>query len=416
MSYLVIRLLASEDGASTSAAWAVVDNGESGPIQQGELSAAATASVGAKVCVLLPSAAILLTRANVPTRQRQRLLKAVPYALEEQLATDVDNLHFALGQAEEDDQLPVAVIARAQLDSWLAALRAAGIEPEVLMPDVLALPLDTRGWGLLLEERGALLRTGRQSGFATDAENVADVLALALDEAGDARPELLQLLHARENADPEIEAITAACEAHGVAVVNVPAANEAVALMAPAAVAERSMLNLLQGDYSREEQLSKRWRPWRPAAALFGLWIVVQAAVAGVDYFRLDAREEALREQINQVYRTAFPEAQRVVDARAQMEQQLKVLRQGASQRDDRLLELLANFGMVMEPTDTITLHGVRFQDGKADVDFEISDLEALDRLKQRLTAQPGIKAEILAANSREGKVEARVQLYGSGV
>ena len=42
---------------------------------------------------LVPSAHVLLTHAQVPARRASQLLAAVPYALEESLAGDVDDLH-----------------------------------------------------------------------------------------------------------------------------------------------------------------------------------------------------------------------------------------------------------------------------------------------------------------------------------
>ena len=43
------------------------------------------------------------------TAGRQKLLRAVPYAMEEQLSDDIENLHFALGPDLYDGIYPVAV-------------------------------------------------------------------------------------------------------------------------------------------------------------------------------------------------------------------------------------------------------------------------------------------------------------------
>ncbi|NIV38091.1 MAG: hypothetical protein GWN58_54360, partial [Anaerolineae bacterium] len=85
-------------------------------------------------------------------------------------------------------------------------------------------------------------------------------------------------------------------------------------------------INLLQGDFSRKEQLGRLWRPWRATAALLGFWLLLQGGMAIGNYLSLSAREEQLYTAIEQTYRETFPEARNVVNPRVQMERQLAAL------------------------------------------------------------------------------------------
>jgi general secretion pathway protein L len=68
----------------------------------------------------------------------------VPYALEEHLAADIEELHFAIGKRAGDSlRAPVAVVARALLQEWLTTLRAAGLEPSAIYADSDLLPENT---------------------------------------------------------------------------------------------------------------------------------------------------------------------------------------------------------------------------------------------------------------------------------
>src|ERR1700730_576261 len=100
-----------------------------GPQQSGPLSLAAARAAGRRVCVLVPGADVLLAEPDVPVKAGARLQQLVPYALEEHLADDIDDLHFAIGRrAGEASRAPVAVVARALLDEWLAGFGARGLE------------------------------------------------------------------------------------------------------------------------------------------------------------------------------------------------------------------------------------------------------------------------------------------------
>ena len=94
--YLVIRLDPDRDKA---AHWiAVDDNGTRlSPPVMGPLSEASK-DVGARsVIVLVPATTVLTTTVDIPIRGGSRLQAALPFALEEHLADDVEDLHFAAG-------------------------------------------------------------------------------------------------------------------------------------------------------------------------------------------------------------------------------------------------------------------------------------------------------------------------------
>ncbi len=66
------------------------------------LSGVAREAAGCRVTVLVPATSVLLTHVSLPVKNRQRLLQAIPFALEEQLASDIDMQHFVLGQQGHD--------------------------------------------------------------------------------------------------------------------------------------------------------------------------------------------------------------------------------------------------------------------------------------------------------------------------
>src|SRR5579862_8754415 len=134
-------LVASPAGAPLAAT-------ESGP-----LTAAAAAAGGRRVCALVPGTDVLLAEPDLPARSGVKLQQLVPYALEEQLADNIDELHFALGRrAADSTRTPVAVVGRMLMDQWLGELRAAGIEPECLYADSDLLPVNPGQAVALLEE------------------------------------------------------------------------------------------------------------------------------------------------------------------------------------------------------------------------------------------------------------------------
>src|SRR5262249_38098575 len=120
--WLLIRL---GHDPRADASWLVAD--ASGrmvmPVQRGPLADGAFLAASRRVCVLVPAPDVLLTDADVPVRTGAKVREVVPYALEEHLAEDIENLHFAVGKRAPDAvRTPVAVVSRSLMESWFAAL------------------------------------------------------------------------------------------------------------------------------------------------------------------------------------------------------------------------------------------------------------------------------------------------------
>src|SRR5580658_284380 len=153
--WLLLRLPRSPEQAAT---WLVVDarGAPTGPPQSGPLSLAVPRAAGRRVCVL------------------------APYALEEDLAENIDELHFAIGKRTADSMhTPVAVVARALLDEWLATLRAAGLEPEALYADSDLLPVNPGQAVALLEEDVVSVRPPGGSPVTLPADALGEALEIA---------------------------------------------------------------------------------------------------------------------------------------------------------------------------------------------------------------------------------------------
>ncbi len=367
----------------------------------------AAAQVGARrVVVFVPAADITFRQVAVPTRNRARLAAAVPYLLEDLLADDVEDLHFAIGERAADERVAVAIIARARLDGWLAVLHEAGIQPAALVPEVLALPYQAGAWTLFCEPGQILARTGAQSGFVLDADNLAFILERALAEA-EPRPEGVWLYGAGGAADAAAAVATDA----GVIAQPQAEAGPPLALFA-GQYHEPTSLNLLQGAYSRREQLGKLWRPWRPALALLALWVIVQFGVKIYQHGVFSAEDERLRAEVNQIYLSSFPDAKRVVDARVQMEQRLAALRGGA-QSGGGFMELLAALSDPQAIASGVELRRLGYKNGELNVALTIGDLQRLEQYKNQLVSG-GFSVEIQSATARNDRVEAQLHIKRS--
>ena len=139
---------------------------------------------GLTVVGLIPGAEALTTVVSLPKVRSRALRKMLPFALEEQIAGELDRQHFAVGAAsgastQDRLELPVTAIRRESLEAYLHALRAVGFEPAALHLDescIAPKPGDVIAWNqgdeiFLRAPSGAGLRCR-----ATDLSTAIDLL------------------------------------------------------------------------------------------------------------------------------------------------------------------------------------------------------------------------------------------------
>ncbi len=352
----------------------------------------------------------------MPTQNRQKMLKAIPFALEDQLADDIDDLHFAVGQRDTDGNVATAVISRRQMDAWQAMFREAGLSINALIPDILVLSSEVDVWVLYIEQQYALLRTGLQSGFAMDADNVSAILALSFAQLEDEQlPQRIEvwsetplheiLAQIRDSIPESVEVVP-----HGGGE-EVPHNNGLLSLLVSQGFDQSKTINLLQGDYSRREQLGKLWRPWRLAASLAAIWFVLQLVISISENSVLDERNVQLKAEVIQIFKETFPETKRIVNVRAQMEQKIKEISGGKANDNESFVVLAMEAGAALTKTSGLVMRSIRYKNGELDVEVEVPNLQVLDKLKQDLGATNKLSVKIQSASQKDNKVQGRLQI-----
>ncbi len=391
--------------------WLVLDHKGTPAAEIGRGSLADVAPLGRKrqLVLALPGDELLLTCARLPVRTSAGIARALPYALEEQLADDVEELHFARGPQDTEGRLPVAVISEQLLDDYLDALNAAGLVPHQILPAPLLLPWQEQVWALLLDGGRALLRYGPHQGLELEADALMPVLAQLLrGQPDEAKPRLR--IWCMEQAPALVEEL----RAQGWETELMPALESALPLMATG-LGKAAGLDLLQGAYGRQDAGLGSMRSWLPAAALLLLAVLVQVGAMGYDYGSLQAEEQALQAEVEALFHETFPEVTRLVDARAQAMQHLSELRRLHGSGSDPFLALLHQGGQALQQEQTLELTGVSFKGGVLQLSLKGKDLSQFEGLKQRLEKDPQqpVEVKILSANSRADGVDGRIEIRG---
>lgn len=402
-------------GDSPDAAWEWVDAAApDGGVRRGgidELGAAlASGPRRQSLVLLLPAADVLAAPVNVPVRQQRQLLQALPFLLEENLAGDVERLHVVPGRRVDGTRLQVLAVDRAYLRGMLDVLAAAGIDPDIVTSEALALRVPASGATTLLDGEESLLAGADGTVLPFAAADVA-LLAGGVASRRFASLRLLPGSGDQSLAIGNLESALVAAD-EPVALDVVDGSRHRLAWIAGDDV-NLAAVNLRQGPFARAGGHARALGfDWRPLAWLAACWAVLAIGYQVALGITQSRAASALEQAQVELYRGVFPGSDNVPRPRAQMEGQLRSgMASGTSfvalvARTSEALASLDKEGAQYRPQN-INWDGAHAQ---LRIDIVARNLDDLDRLRQALE-QAGLMVDLGAGVAQADGYKARMNI-----
>ena len=379
----------------------------------GELAQATAMATGRRVVAVLPAGEALVTDCEAPAKSAAKLAQVIPYALEERVADEIENLHFALGERNAaTGRVPVVVIERARLDARLAELRTAGLYPSAIYSEAQLLPAMPGQMIALLDGDSLIIRISDSPPLVMPALSIGDGFDLALASVPAAvegleapMPGLLVYAGHDEWQAHQNEVDAWRDRFTGVKVQLLPSGS--LNVLAPAA-ASGEAVNLLQGDLAVTSPAEMRWQSWKVAAVLAGVLLCLHLGSRFFELRQLKKAEAAMDASIADAFRQAMPGQQNATNARRRVAQRLDEIRGGGG---GTLLPALAALAAAKNAAPSTTLEGINFREGVLNLRVIAPDAASLDAIGQQLKSanwQADIKDLTASGDSYRGRLEIR--------
>lgn len=385
--------------------WVWVYNTNSGQVVgEGEL-AHLPPGHAARIRVLLPGAWVTHVPVTISAKSLRLVAQALPYALEEQLAEDIEQVQIAHGVRQADGSVAARVVQRERLAALLAELKAHDVTPDAVYSELDAIPAPVEGWVLLpLSPDEILVRHGAHEAMSLPADWLSTLIQPQdavhwVDVAG--------LEHLVGQVVPASSSLT-----------REPAPGGAW-LWLHQHLREAQAVDFLGGK-GRGTPWGDKLRPWAWPAGLAASLFVLQLGYMLVHTQQLKQQAQAMRGQIEQVARDAAPEVKRWVNPLVQLRQMAKT--SGTAQEERGLLPLLAALSPVLEAQSAVKLGSVRYQAGVAkgqsgyvEVQLTAPNTAALEAVSAALKNSPGLHAELAGLRAEGERAEARLRIKERG-
>lgn len=325
--------------------------------------------IGAEHCLCMP--------AQFPGRKNLNAWrKAAPWILEDHIADESSELHYAISpQPQDNGQYLVAAAELEPLQELLNTLREQHLEADSIVPDACLLPA--------AEDNGSEATTGQQIsavlGNRTLLRSKDGVCAIPTDAAtplfGDT-PHWLE----SDGALAALDQLSAEWD-------------------------PLHSLNLRQGELAPGEAMAARLRPWRTPAIAAVLVACVWSGVSAIQVAQVKEQNQAQQAEMAAVFKAALPNS-RMVKPKAQMQQALNN-NQGSG--SGGFLLALQTVTAPLTAIPDAKLSSLDQRGSSLVLNLTASEISTVEKVRNAMQQLPGYRAEVGSVRADTDAVQLRV-------
>jgi len=351
------------------------------------------------VTLVVPGEWVTVHQVDVPARNRTQMLAAVPYALEESLAEDVDELHFAPIDWTPGQEARVAVVSKALMDLWVKQAERARIKIDQIVPDYGLLPLHPSADTTVASdgEGSVYMRSKQGQGFVIEQDlfeswvaSDNSTVSIAVNDEALVR----DILKLNDRIDARFWDIGKGFTDW---VENSP----------------EPYGNLLSGGYDGHSK-SRGSGGYRWAAIFIGAALLLKVLVDAGMYIFMQQESSVLSEQMITDIRETFPHVNNIVESRERfiMAQEMATIGTGAGQAN---FQLLLNAVSRATRGSGATISDISYRDDQLTVSCRVADFAAIDQLQARFDRLDYVDVELGSSNASDGQVTGRFVVSSGG-
>ena len=366
---------------------------------------------------LIPGNEAAFCLADIPAKQQRFIAQALPYSVEEQLAQDIETLHLALGNSD-DQGYRVAAIDRERMANWFSVFSGwRDLTLNGIYTDASLLPPGVDGWSACIDGEVTMLLGPAGEWLSVQTVNLGmflqtlaapgsgAVITLTLYLEGQADDEL-SLLVAERFARDEIEVTIEHYEGLAVALL-------ALSHQRPGA----GVINLCQGNFAAGPARKSALAPWRPVTFVAAAWLVLQLSLEAGLGWHYQNQANDLNAQAMSVYQQAFPDDQRSHPGNVRRVVEGQLRKNADNGPGLNFITLMKFTGQ--QYVEVSGGRGIRFNSlnynqaqGELVVDLRADNYDLMSRLRNGLSAQ-GLDAKIGSVVNEAGEIRGRLTVSG---
>ena len=363
----------------------------------------------AEVVCIVPGCDVVLKTVQLPARANRKVLNAIPFMLEDEVASDIAKSFFAFGKRIGDSQ-QVAVVLREQLQFWQDALKQADLYCDLLVPDTLALPYSENTISVLSlgrHERSAfIVRAGQWAGYQGEKSWTLVLLEKQLKT----KPQSV-LTYSEQQQIEYLEGLFVQTDEAISDAPTLTANYDKLPMQLLLDGALDANFNLLQGEFALKRKTTAQWDKWRLAAVLAGVALCVNLVSKTVELNSIKSQRQSIETRLQTNINQGFPDLPKSRNKEIAIRNEMARLEQGGG--GISMLVMLTQMSPSFASTG-VTPQSIRYDATRTELRMQsvASNFESLEKFRREVQAL-GFEVDQGAINNKGDQVVGTIIIKG---
>ncbi|MGS2718577.1 type II secretion system protein GspL [Eionea flava] len=392
------------------------------------------------IVFVIPGAKVAVQQVPYHEREKRHFIKMLPYAVEDSVIDDVDDLHFAVGQKTES-QATIAYVNQQWFEQALAFFEANGQSVARSVIDFQCLQRADNTSTLWFNGDQVIANSHTGSGFSTNTSLANNFLRGLLNSS-------LPNKMTEESKEDSVDKIALSGNpsdndiAYNVYVADVePAPSieqaESTPLKTPYSVEQVTrtfhtlapeihsefhtqlpplslnnphMINFCSGDYAPKKKSSGRGISWSLVGGVGLITILLFFVSNGLDIYLTQQKIAAQEQKIESLVRQVIPEGV-IRDPIRSLTNKLDDVA-GSGEQASQVVRMLSNVAPVVQSLDIELLTiNYKHKEKTLRLSVQANTFNIVEQLRESIEAK-GLRAELLSSNAIDNKFQARLRIF----
>ena len=355
------------------------------------------------VIIMLPGEEILNKSLTLPIKSDAKLRQAIPFALEDDIASDINDCHFAFEKSEIDESIIVNVIYKKLLKNYLNRLKENNIIPSFVISENSCVSMIEDTINLIIEDTKAHGRSGLRESYTLDDMELINIIKV-LESNNNVNHLQISLSENNDSQVEQIKSITENYKSVDIKILSKGAFQEFIKNYF-----SQDHTNLLQGDFKPKIKFEKIFKPWKKLAAFVALLLISMIINNVLTTNKLVNYEANLSAYFLDEYRYFFNNAINTDDPI----RMINSIKNGTQlgMKNSIFLNGLNLINESVAKENNVQLSSISFDDNRFNLRILTLTLTSLDSLIKNINSNNSLNAIIQTTNQSNSKIESRIEI-----
>lgn len=350
-----------------------------------------------EVVGVVPGEWVTCHQLELPAKTRKQFTAAVPYALEEAISEDIENMHFVCPNWKASGASEVLVVSKAKMSQWQALANEYRLPIEQLVPDHALIPFHDAAECTIAAQQGHILAREKDGVSLSLDQDFLDIWLMSVPIASTIAindKELTEKLIA-DNPDRDFR--------------HWPFGTKMAHWLE---YPPRLNMNLWADKY-RPNVRRFGMQAFMWPIALLALAVFGKFAFDTYRYFSLHSEIVKIQDEAQSIFGETFPEFGAVTRGQERTFMEQSISRMSGADQSRSLQLMLAEAAAVLR-RQNVTISELVYRDTELLITCQLSDFSQVDRLTKELNARPRLTASLQSSAADDGEIIASYTLRQS--